>query len=280
MRESQEGGPRSDGSPAEAASASSSPARMPAIFVGHGSPMNAIEKNSYSDAWRALGAALPRPKAVLVVSAHWYILATAVTAMPRPKTIHDFYGFPRQLYEVEYPAPGDPDIAARIVEVAAPVWVGLDADSWGLDHGAWSVLRSMYPAADVPVIQLSIDASKPPSYHLDLGRRLAPLRDEGVLILGSGDIVHNLRLASFDTPGAFDWAKRFDADVLRYVREGNDQALVDYDRHPDGRLAVPTPDHYLPLLDVVGARLPGDTLSVFIEDVIAGSLSMTAFRLG
>jgi 4,5-DOPA dioxygenase extradiol len=259
----------------------SKPTRMPAVFIGHGSPMNAVEHNRYTDAWRAFGHAIPKPRAVLAISAHWYIGATAATAMPRPETIHDFYGFPKELYDVTYPAQGDPDLAAALQELVAPVWLGLDADGWGIDHGTWSVLVHVFPNADVPVVQLSIDATKPPSYHLDLGRRLAPLREDGVLILGSGNIVHNLRALNFqDTDQAYDWATRFDADVQRFLREGDDKALIDYERHPDGALAVPTPDHYLPLLHVAGLRQNDDALSVLVDGVDLGSISMTAVRLG
>lgn len=256
------------------------PMRMPAVFFGHGNPMNALERNRYSEAWRAFGQSIPKPRAVVCVSAHWYILATAVTAMSQPKTIHDFYGFPRELFDVSYPAPGDPETAARVRDLLDPVWVGLDADSWGLDHGTWSVLVHVFPEADVPVIQLSVDAAKPPSYHLDLGKRLAPLRDEGVLIVGSGDIVHNLRLANFHQTKPYDWAERFDSDVQRYLREGDTDALIDYEKHPDGKLAVPTPDHYLPMLYVAGARQDGDELTVLVDGVDLASVSMTAFSFG
>jgi 4,5-DOPA dioxygenase extradiol len=253
--------------------------RMPAVFFGHGNPMNALEQNRYSAAWRAFGASIAKPRAVLSISAHWYILATAVTAMPSPKTIHDFYGFPQSLFDVTYPAPGDPELAASLHDLLNPVWVGLDLDSWGLDHGTWSVLVHVFPEADVPVIQLSINAAKPASYHLDLGRRLAPLRDQGVLIVGSGDIVHNLRLANFHRPEPYDWATRFDADIQRYLRDGDDEALVDYNRHPDGKLAVPTPDHYLPMLYVAGLRQNDDKFTLLAEGVDLGSVSMTAFKL-
>lgn len=257
------------------------PTRMPAVFFGHGSPMNAVEQNRYTRAWRAFGQSIPKPKAVLAVSAHWYINATAALATPIPRTIHDFYGFPQALYDVEYPAPGDPELAAALQELVKPIWVGLDRDSWGLDHGTWSVLVHVFPEADVPVVQLSIDATKPASYHYELGRRLDALRDQGVLILGSGNIVHNLRLLSRTDRGrGYDWAARFDADVQRYLAEGDARALTEYERHPDGPLAVPTPDHYLPLLYVAGLRRNDDELSILVDGVDLGSISMTAVRLG
>ena len=255
--------------------------RMPAVFVGHGSPMNALELNHFTEAWRAFGQSIPKPKAVLAVSAHWYINATAALATPIPRTIHDFYGFPEALYDVEYPAKGDPELAAALKDLVAPIWVGQDRDSWGLDHGTWSVLVHVFPEADVPVVQLSVDATKPPEYHLELGRRLGALRDQGVLVLGSGNIVHNLRtLARGDKNQAYDWATRFDADVQRYLREGDDRAIVEYERHPDGALAVPTPDHYLPLLYVAGLRRTDDDLGVLVDGVNLGSISMTAVRVG
>ncbi len=259
----------------------SSQQRMPAVFFGHGNPMNAVERNRYTEAWRAFGASIPKPKAVLAVSAHWYVNATAALATPIPRTIHDFYGFPPALFDVEYPAQGDPELAAALKDLVKPTWVGLDRDSWGLDHGTWSVLVHVFPEADVPVIQLSIDATKPPSYHLELGRRLGALRDQGVLIIGSGNIVHNLGLVNFRQPDqAYDWATRFDADMQRYIADGDEQAMLDPHRHPDGSLAVPTPDHYLPLLYVAGLRRTDDDVSVLVDGVDLGSVSMTAVRLG
>ena len=261
--------------------AMSSPTRMPAVFFGHGSPMNAVETNRYTEAWRAFGESIPKPKAVLAVSAHWYINATAALATPIPRTIHDFYGFPQALYDVNYPAPGNPELAVALKDLVAPTWVGLDRDSWGLDHGTWSVLVHVFPEADVPVVQLSIDATKPPSYHYELGKRLGALRDQGVLILGSGNVVHNLRLINRAERGqGYEWAHQFDADVQRYLRDGEDSALVDYHRHPAGDLAVPTPDHYLPLLYVAGLRRNDDDFGVLVDGVDLGSISMTAVRLG
>ena len=254
--------------------------RMPALFVGHGSPMNTLERNGFTDAWRALGRQLPRPKARLVISAHWYFGATAVTAMPRPRTIHDFYGFPRELAEFDYPAPGAPDLAQEVVEVAKPRWVGLDMDQWGLDHGTWSVLAHIYPGADVPVVQLSINALRPLDYHLDLAARLAPLRDRGVMIVGSGNVVHNLGRVQWDRPdAAFDWAERFDDAVVEQLAAAPGDILK-LAEQKDYELAVPTPDHFIPLLYVAGLAAEEGSARALLRGYSMGSLSMTCYGLG
>lgn len=254
--------------------------RMPALFIGHGSPMNTLELNGFTNGWRELGKQLPRPRALLVISAHWFIGATAVTAMSRPRTIHDFYGFPPELSAFEYPAPGAPDLAQEVAEVAKPRWVGLDQDQWGLDHGTWSVLAHLYPSADVPVVQLSINVLKPLDYHLDLAARLAPLRDRGVAILGSGNVVHNLGRVQWDRPnGAFDWAERFDDAVLAQL-EDEPGEILKVTEHPDYRRAVPTPDHFIPLLYVAGLATGDQPIRALLRGYAMGSISMTCYGLG
>lgn len=255
--------------------------KMPALFIGHGSPMNTLEDNGYTNAWKAFGRHLPRPKAVLAVSAHWYFGATAVTAMAKPRTIHDFYGFPQALFDFEYPAPGDTDLAREIVEVVKPHWVGLDRDQWGIDHGTWSVLAHMYPDADIPVLQLSINALKSLDYHLELAARLEPLREQGVMIVASGNIVHNLRRLQWRQPDlAYDWAERFDDAAVEQLQRdpGDILRLMD---HPDYSLAVPTPDHFVPLLYVAGLAAASDTKpEALVRGYSMGGISMTCVGLG
>lgn len=253
---------------------------MPVLFIGHGSPMNTLEDNAYTRAWRQLGDTLPRPRVVLVVSAHWYIGATAVTAMSRPRTIHDFYGFPQKLFDVQYPAPGLPDLAGEIAELAKPIWVGADRDQWGLDHGTWSVLVHMYPKADIPVVQLSINALKPLEYHLELAWTLQALRERGVLILSSGNVVHNLRRIDWKAQNTgTDWNRRFDEAVIAQMQE-NPADILKLVEHPDYGHAVPTPDHFIPLLYTAGlAAEEGCAISV-IQGYSLGSLSMTSYAAG
>jgi len=256
-------------------------ARMPAAFFGHGNPMNALEVNRYTAAWRAFGAAVPRPRAILVVSAHWYINATAVTAMPRPRTIHDFYGFPPALFDVQYPAPGLPEMAAEVSDVVHPTWVGADVDSWGIDHGTWSVLVHAFPDASIPVVQLSINAGKPMDYHLQLGARLAPLRERGVLILASGNVVHNLRGMNWKlVDHGYDWAQRFDEDAKTRMLT-NPTEFPTLDAHRDFQRAAPTPDHFIPAVYLAGLAGATDTpqIDVLVDGYAYGSLSMTAYTL-
>jgi 4,5-DOPA dioxygenase extradiol len=255
---------------------------MPAIFFGHGNPLNALARNEYTEAWAAVGRSLERPRAVLCVSAHWYVPGAAVTASRRPRTIHDFGGFPRALYEFQYPAPGDPELAARVRDLLAPAAVALDY-RWGLDHGTWSVLCHVFPDADVPVVQLSIDETQAPPFHYELARRLAPLRDEGVLVVGSGNLVHNLHAYAWGRHEAepFDWAVRFEERARELLLAGNDAPLVAYETlGRDALLAAPTPDHYLPLLYVIALRREGEPVSFPVEGVDGGSISMLSVRVG
>lgn len=255
--------------------------RMPAAFLGHGSPMNALERNRYTEAWRAFGASVPRPRAILMVSAHWYEGMTAVTAMPRPKTIHDFFGFPRELFEVQYPAPGLPELAAEIAEVAKPEHVGADIDSWGLDHGTWSVLVHAFPDADIPVVQLSINARRPVDYHVAMGARLSKLRERGVLLMASGNVVHNLRAIDWQRQDhAFDWNRRFD-DQVREVMTGSPDRAAALVGHRDYAMAHPTAEHFLPVLYIAGfAAAAGETAQVLVDGYAYGSLSMASYVVG
>ena len=255
--------------------------RMPALFIGHGSPMNAIEDTPYSRAWKALGASLPRPRGILVVSAHWFTHGTLATAQERPPTIHDFGNFPRALHDMQYPAPGDPALAAEAASLLAPTAVRLD-DSWGLDHGAWSILVHMYPKADIPVVQLSVDEDKAAPEHFDLGSRLAPLRERGVLVMATGNVVHNLAFIDPQRRGGFDWAKRFDDFVKQTLEARDRRALVEYQRHPDAAIAAPDPDHFLPIMYPAGIRREDDALSWVVDgdSLDMGSVSMRAFKVG
>ncbi len=244
--------------------------------------MNAIENNAYTEAWAAIGKSIPRPRSILAISAHWYLPATLVTALERPRTIHDFGGFPPALYEVSYPAPGDLGLCKRVQQLLSPVPVGLD-QRWGLDHGTWSVLCHVYPEADIPVVQLSIDETQPASFHYDLGRQLAPLRDEGVLVIGSGNMIHNLHAYAWGQHPVdpFDWALRFELSARNLMMTGDHEPLVNYETMGrDAMLSAPTPDHYLPLLYVLGTQRPGDTVSFPAEGIDGGSVSMLSVRIG
>jgi 4,5-DOPA dioxygenase extradiol len=258
--------------------------RMPVLFLGHGSPMNAFEDNQFVQGFRKAAAEIPKPNAILCISAHWLTDGTKVTAMDLPRTVHDFGGFPQALFDVQYPAPGSPDLARETAELLSPVLTEED-HQWGLDHGAWSVIRHMYPEADIPVIQMSIDYTKPPQYHFDLAKRLNKLRDKGILIIGSGNIVHNLRLIDWrniNTVGAgWDWAIEAREKTNQWLLDGNFRKIIDY--HKQGtslQHAVPSPDHYLPLLYSLGLKDQAESLDLFNDELIGGSLSMTSVRIG
>lgn len=255
-------------------------AMMPAAFLGHGSPVNTLDDNRYTRSWRSFGATVPTPRAVLVVSAHWYTSVTAVTAMPHPRTIHDFFGFGAHLEAFQYPAPGAPEIAREIRDVVKPRFVGLDEDAWGLDHGTWSVMTHVFPKADVPVIQLSINGTKDFAYHIDIGARIAPLRERGILIIGSGNVVHNLsRIDPSRRESGFDWAVRFD-EAAREIMTTRPADVLSLVQHPDFERAVPTPDHFIPLLYLAGlATASGRVARILVDGYALGSLSMTSYTL-
>jgi len=257
--------------------------RMPALFLGHGSPMNVLEENIWTETWRELGKTLPRPKAIIAVSAHWYTRGTAVTAMENPRTIHDFGGFPQALFDTRYPAPGSPALARQVAEALSPVAVELDQE-WGFDHGSWGVLIKMYPQADIPVVQLSVDATKPAAYHFELGRKLAALREQGVMIVASGNVVHNLRMVRWSgETEAWPWAESFNQYVrenLSWEGESEQHPLINFMQHDGAALSNPTPEHYLPLLYVLGARAEGEAITVPVDGIVMGSLSMLSVQVG
>lgn len=255
---------------------------MPAFFIGHGNPMNALHRNPWTAAWESIGQAIPRPRAVLAISAHWYVRGTRVTADEHPRTIHDFGGFPGELNRMEYPAQGDPALAARLQQLLLPTQVTAATD-WGLDHGTWSVLAHVFPRAEIPVLQLSIDRTQPTAFHHTLGRQLRALRDEGVLVLGSGNLVHNLEAYAWGdhSVAPYDWALRFEQKVRQLVLARDHEPLIDYTTlGGEALLAVPTPDHYLPLLYVLGAQREGDPVSFPVSGVDGGSISMLAIQIG
>ncbi len=262
------------------ASSCNKPTRMPAAFFGHGSPINTLEKNQYTVAWERFGKRIPRPRGIVCVSAHWYTASSAVTSMRQPRTIHDFRGFPQLLHEFRYPAPGDPALAYRIGELLDPIDVEQDDDHWGLDHGTWSVLTHVYPHADVPVVQLSINALKSAQYHYDLAKKLSPLRDEGILLIGSGNVVHNLALISQAADAAFEWAVRFNELVRSRLITGDHAALININGFGnDGARSIPTPEHYLPLIYVIALQRPDDKLSFLTDGIELGSISMMSIAL-
>ena len=257
--------------------------RMPVLFLGHGSPMNAIEENEFVTGFRNVAKDLPAPTSILCISAHWFTRGTKVTAMDMPRTIHDFGGFPKALFDVQYPAPGNPNLATETKNMLSPTEVALD-DKWGLDHGAWSVIKHLYPAANIPVVQLSIDYTQPPLYHYELAKKLAVLRHKGVLIIGSGNIIHNLGLVDFanmhkDNYG-YDWAIEAHQKINAYLNKGDYQPLMNYQKEGTAmQLAIPTPDHYLPLIYTLGLQQKDENISLFNDKLLAGSLSMTSLKI-
>jgi 4,5-DOPA dioxygenase extradiol len=256
--------------------------RLPAFFFGHGNPMNAINANRWTEAWSSIGKTMPRPKAIVCVSAHWYLPGTLMTAMQQPRTIYDFGGFPRPLYEVKYPAPGAPELLPTLQALLAPVDLQPD-QQWGLDHGTWSVLVHVFPEADIPIVQLSIDETQPAFFHYEVGRRLAPLREQGVLVMGSGNLVHNLHTYAWGKhdPEPFDWAVRFEEMAREQIRTRQHQPLIDYEGlGRDAQLSAPTPDHYLPLLYILGLQQEDDAVSFPVEGVDGGSISMLTVQIG
>lgn len=258
--------------------------KLPVLFIGHGSPMNGIEDNEFSRTWAKFGKEIPKPKAVLVISAHWLTNGTHVTAMENPQTIHDFGGFPQALFEVQYPAKGSPELAQATSDLITSTTVGLDHD-WGLDHGTWTVVRHMYPNADIPVLQLSIDYNKPAQYHYDLAKQLASLRKKGVLIIGSGNMVHNLRMVAWDKlqepEFGYDWAIEMNTLFKDKIGNNDFKALIDYEKLGSAaKLAIPTPDHYYPLLYNIALRESSDDVNFFNDKPVGGSLTMTSVKIG
>jgi 4,5-DOPA dioxygenase extradiol len=260
-----------------------STARMPVLFIGHGSPMNAIEENEFVQGWRNIGKTLPKPNAILCVSAHWETRGTLVTAMEKPLTIHDFGGFPKALFDVQYPAPGSPELAEETKSIIKKTEVGLD-QKWGLDHGAWSIVKRLYPDADVPVIEMSLDYYQSPDFHYELSKELSPLRRKGVLIIGSGNMVHNLGLVAWnrlnDTEFGYDWALEASEKMNKFILEGDHHQLINY--QSQGRaynLAIPTPEHYLPLLYALALKEEDETVTLFNDKAIGGSLTMTSLKI-
>ncbi len=257
--------------------------KMPVLFLGHGSPMNAIEENEFSKGWKTAGATLPKPNAILCVSAHWETRGTFVTAMEKPPTIHDFGGFPKALFDVQYPAPGSPELANEVKTTVSKTEIGLD-DKWGLDHGAWSVIKHLYPNADVPVIQLSLDYSQPAQYHYDLAKQLSSLRKKGVLIIGSGNMVHNLGMVAWDrlneTGYAYDWAAEASEKMKKYILTNDHQQLINFKSQGNAfDLAIPTPEHYLPLLYTLALKEENEKVNLFNDKAMAGSLTMTSLKI-